>query len=414
MKEEVNKRNTLKLLLFDNGLLAFVQPKIYGRSETILNIPWTLSHKPSLWNDLKEGVYVLLEEGYWDNWYLVGVTDMKTEKEAKEFLEIYEEILRIQNLNNYEELAEVKKLNYDGRITLEEFRKHLKKNQEVLKECERLEKEEERKRIKALNENIEFVEEIYEDKEILKITIKALDGHTYKLELKNLRRGIAPKYFEEMVYRHRYALMSYPLEKIKEETLMKDFYSFIEMLIDDTDEPIVIQVDRRKPLTLSHKKVKTRNVEYTLYYINGVKIPRGSLLQILMDYFIFKKDLPKPKPKSRKKKDFLTSKERELIMNGISGTLSDLEGEIPINIGVEKEGQKWFLVIGEKKIYIKGGLATIESIKNVLEGKANRYNARHSTEELFYRLTRVIDEKTALEIISTAKEIGLMVKALTK
>jgi len=415
VKTEVNARNTLKLVLFDNGLLGFIPPKVIGRSEEILNIPWN-SNPPPLWDGLKEGTYALLDESYWGSWRLIAVTDITKKEEAIEFFNIYKKILEIQE-NEFRELERVKRLDYDGYLKMEEWRKHLKLQEETLKKCYELERLEEEKRKKGLK-NVEVVEEVQEDtRRVVKVKIKGLDGHTYRLEIINPSIKVLPKIFENLVYRHRYSLENYSLENIKKNTLFHDFFEKVETLLDHTSEPMLIQVDRRKAVNLMTKKVKTRTTKYDLYYLNGVKVSRDTLPKTLYEYFIEKKELSLPKPKRGKRKtreELLTAKERELIENGISGRLSDLEGEIPINFGIEKQGVKWYLTIGEKKIHIKGGLSTIESIKNVIEGKANRYSARYSPEELYYRLSKIVDEETALEIITTAKELGIMLRALTK
>jgi len=414
VKTEVNSRNTLKLVLFDNGLLGFIPPKVTGRSEEILNIPWN-SNPPPLWDGLKEGTYALLSEGYWSSWRLIAVTDITTKEEAEEFFNIYKKILEIQE-NDFRELERVKKLDYDGYLKMEEWRKHLRLQEETLKKCYELEKLEEEKRKKALK-NIEVVEEVMDTRKIVKVKVKALDGHTYRLEIINPNIKIPREGFESLVYRHRYSLETYSLEQIKKNSLWHDFFEKVNILLEHTSEPMQIQVDKRKAINLMTKKVKTRTTSYDLYYLNGVKISRDTLPKTLYEYFIEKKELSLPRPKRGKRKsreELLTAKERELIENGISGRLSDLEGEIPINFGIEKQGVKWYLTIGEKKIHIKGGLSTIESIKNVIEGKANRYNARYSPEELYYRLSKIVDEETALEIITTAKEIGILLRAITK
>jgi len=415
VKTEVNARNTLKLVLFDNGLLGFIPPKTIGRSEEILNIPWN-SNPPPLWDGLKEGTYALLDKNYWSSWRLIAVTDITKKEEAMEFFDIYKKILEIQE-NEFRELERVKKLNYEGYLTMGEWRNHLKLQEETLKKCYELEKLEEEKRKKGLK-NISIEEELQEDtRKVVKIKIKALDGHTYKLEIINPNIKVLRETFESLVYRHRYSLESYSLENIKQNTLFHDFFEKVDALLKHTNNPMLIQVDRRKAVTLMRKKVKTRTTSYYLYYVNGVKISSNTLPKTLYEYFIEKKELSLPKPKRGKRKtreELLTAKERELIENGISGRLSDLEGEIPINFGIEKEGTKWYLTIGGKKIHITGGLATIESIKNVVEGKANRYSARYSPEELYYRLSKIVDEETALEIITTAKELGIMLRALTK
>jgi len=418
LKTEVNERNTLKLVLFDNGVLGFIQPQLIGRSEEILNIPWNSNPEP-LWERIKEGVYALIDESYWGSWRLVAVTDITTKEEAKEFFRVYKRILQIQEENDFRELERVKRLDYDGYLTMEEWRKHLKLQEETLKKCLELERLEEIKRKKALK-NISIVEEFHEDtRKVVKVKIKGLDEHIYRLEIINPNIKIPREAFESLVYRHRYSLEAYSLENIKQNTLFHDFFEKVDALLDHTNDPMVIQVDRRKAVTLMRKKVKTRTTSYHLYYVNGVKISQDTLPKTLYQYFIEKKELNLPKPRrgggrSKSKEELLTARERELIENGISGKLSDLEGEIPINFGIEKEGTKWYLTIGEKKIHIKGGLATIESIKNVIEGKANRYSARYSPEELYYRLSKIVDEETALEIITTAKELGIMLRAITK
>ena len=414
VKTEVNSRNTLKLVLFDNGVLGLIPHKLIGKSIELLTIPWA-SNPPPLWDKLSEGTYALLRKDYWDRWSLVATTDITKREDAQEFFDTYQRILEIQK-EDFRELERVKNLSYDGHVRLEDLKRHLRKNEEELKKCYELERKEREKRREALK-NIEIVEEKRAGERVVKITVRALDEHTYKIEVTNPQREISKVTFEDLVYRHRYFLQSYPLKEIKKNSLWLDFFERVEALLGETSSPILVQVDEKERVSLEIRKVRTRTTSYYLYYLNGVKISRETLPKTLHEYFIKGKELSLPKPKKGKRKsrkDLLTAKERELIENGISGKFFDLEGEIPINFGIEKEGSKWYLTVGEERIHIKGGLATIESIKNVIEGKANRYNARYSPEELYHRLSKIVDEETALEIITTAKEIGIMLRAITK
>jgi len=414
VKTEVNSRNTLKLALFDNGVLGLIPHKLTGKCIELLTIPWA-SNPPPLWDKLSEGTYALLRKDYWDRWSLVATTDITKREDAQEFFNIYKRILEIQR-EDFRELDRVKNLSYDGHVRLEDLKRHLRKNEEELKRCYELEWKEREKKVKALK-NIEIIEEKKGREKVVKIGVKALDDHTYKLEVTNPQKEISKETFEDLVYRHRYFLQSYPLKEIKKNSLWLDFFERVEALLGETSSPILIQVDEKESVSLEVRKVRTRTTSYYLYYLNGVKISRDTLPKTLHEYFIKGKELSLPKPKKGKRKsrkDLLTAKERELIENGISGKLSDLEGEIPINFGIEKEGSKWYLTIGEERIHIKGGLATIESIKNVIEGKANRYNARYSPEELYHRLSKIVDEETALKIITSAKEIGIMLRAISK
>jgi hypothetical protein len=359
-----------------------------------------------VWDELQEGIYAVFAE-HWTNYELACLTDCKTEAEAKKWVKLYAECLRLKDkYANYEESRSIDNLNKNTiTITLADLEEHRKEIDKVIKQIEKLEADELVKKQEALQKKITIAGN--------KIIIQALDDHVYEIEANETWKR---EDFVDFVYRHRYNWKPHDQSDVKLNTL---FPSLIEKL-----RPWIslfkLSVDGKDPVKIETKIVKNRRGQPTaMTYLDDKRVAFEDMYQALWNYFIKGSPLVHPaeeKEEEKKDKEELLNikkqREQKLTAEGISGYITDLEGETPITLGFEKVKNNWYLVIGEKKILLKGGIETIHSLERVLKGTAQGYNARHSTEEFYNRLSRVLSPEEALEIITEAKQLGKLCKAI--
>jgi len=394
-----NKRGTLKLVLLDNGLLGIFNKEIRASSIPHINVPY--GKEASLFDYLEEGHYVLVVRDYWSS-HIAFVTDTTSKKEAKKF---YLELLKINNLRekyrHFRELSEVGSMKHTGKVCLKDLKEYRRKLEEIVRECKQKELEEKRKREKALRENVIISEDGR------RVKVKALDEHTYHFLFPE---RVKKKDFVSLVYKHRYFLNATTMTVLKERTLWEEVRDILTPKLDEGE--LGIAVDKKKMVKLRRKVFKTKNGEILAIYLNDTRVAKNEVWDILWNYFFQKSKLVTKKKNGKKRRKFLSPEEKRLLEEGINGYLSDLEGTVPINLGVEKKGTRWFLTIGGNRVYIRGGISTIKKIKNVIEGKSRSFDTDHSTEELYKRLCSVLPEKVALDLIVSAKEMGKLLKAI--
>lgn len=401
-----NDRGTLKLVVFKNGLICLINKNAMPADMKMVYTPYSYQSQ-EIFYEMKEGMYVTLSKEYWygDRLLIARLTGCMNREEIKKWIELYEECQKkINSHSGYEEITEYKTLNKEGMITIEDLEDFRDKLDSVIKQIEEAEKQEQIDRREALKNKI-----IVEDN---KITIKALDEHIYEIEAPSNYQWDKEQ-FIEYVYKHRYHWKDYNKRWVKESTF---FYQVIKQVINLRLEYFTISIDNKKKVKVAVKEISKQNGErMQIAYLNDKRINYEEMLDALFDYFVKRKNI---EGKEEDKEEIVTIREKReegLKTMGISGRLRDLEGETTITLGFEKEGVNWYLVLGEKKVLVKGGMEAIKSLKNVLDGSAVACSDRHSTLEFFRRLSRAVgSEEEALEILSRAKDMGIFLGALEK
>ena len=406
----MNKRGTLKLVIWRNGKFSCFNRDAKPTSMSMLSIPYDYN-ATEVWDDLKEGMYVAFAHGNWEHEVRLGkLTDCKSRTQAEKWMTLYTDCLKKKyDFSNYEEMQNCKSLKSEGMLTIKELEDHKLLMESTIAQIQKAENQEATDKDTALKTKIAISGS--------KICIKALDDHTYLI--------IAPSGHQwkkedwtEFIYRHRYSWKPHDQQYLKEQTLYDDV---MKKLVVTPLEWFKLSVDGKPTVKISIKKITNkRNQEVQLTYLNDRKVAYDDMYQAVYKYFMQGQNLDNPAEQpenldeAEKQKILEVRKLRDegIITSGITGYITDLEGETPITIGFEKIGVSWHLVIGEKKIQLKGGVETIKSLERVLKGTAQGYKARHSTAEFFERLCKVLNPEDAIEVIEAAKEFGKLTKAL--
>lgn len=398
-----NKRGTLHLAIWSNGRFSIFNKD--ARPSDLPRIVISYSCKGNtIWDDLKEGMYVAFSESYWDKELTLGtLTDCTTREEAEDWLSLYGDCLRkVFENDSFEEIRPVysiEKTGFTSRQTLKDWESRI---DSVIKKIQELELQEVANKDNALKTRISLSGST--------VAINAVDDHIYTIETQRLWTR---EEWVDFVYRHRYRWTQHEQEYVKERTL---FNEVVDKLVASNLEWFKLSVDGKPAVKITIKHVTNKkNQDVANYYLNDRRVAYSEIRQALYQYFILGQALnPREVDEAERQRVLEPRKNREeaIINSGITGYLSDLEGEIPITIGFEKAGASWYLVVGEKRLLFKGGVETIRSLERVLKGTAQDYHARHSTSELYERLAKVLSPEEALEVISTAKEMGKLLKAL--
>jgi len=400
----VNERDSLKLLILSNGYLGLLNKSATTSDPPYFSRPYNKQETP-IFEHIKEKEWLLFTKR-WGSLDLVALTGITKEKEIQEWISLYSEIDRIFRRNqNVQEIQKKSGKEYELIIGLKELKDFLKELRDTLEEVKRLEEEEKRKRKEALTKKMKIIKT--KERNILKL--EALDDHTYCIGFPSSYK-IDKEKFLPFVYRHRYQLGSYWLNAIKQSSFFEDIFSLL--LLEKEEGDYTLKVDNSNEVNISFKEVNSSAGTYLTLYINNKRIAMDEGKKALYDYFFSNKALDiKTKNKKRDTKKIKTKAEI-LIEKGLHGRLEDLEGEYPVDIGLEKKGSKWYLVLGDNKIYLKGGMSSIEYLARVLEGRSLTWNSRFSTTEFYRRLSQAIGEETALEVINLTKKMGKLLKAL--
>ena len=396
----VNTRDSLKLLIFSNGYLGLLNKTSTSSDPPYFSRPYNKQEIP-IFEHIKEKEWLLFCKR-WGSLDLIGLTGITKEEEIKDWISLYTEIDRIFRSNqNVQEIQKKSSKEYDLLIGIKELKDFLRELRDTLEEVKRLEEEEEKKRKEALTKKMKI--------EGNSLKLEALDGHTYYIGFPSSYK-IEKEKFLPFVYRHRYQLSSYVLSSIKQTTFFEDIFNIL--LLAEEEGDYTLKVDNSEKVNISFKLISTSTGTYTALYINNKRIATDTGKKALYDYFFSNKALDiKSKTKKKDIKKIKTKAEM-LIEKGLHGRLQDLEGEFPVDIGLEKEGSKWYLVLGDNRIYLKGGMNSIEYLARVLEGRSLTWNSRFSTTEFYRRLSQAIEEETALEVIKLAKKMGKLLKVL--
>jgi len=405
-----NRRGTLKLVIWKNGKFSIFNKDAKPESISIFSIPYDYRGN-HIWDYLKVGMYVAFSSVYWKQELRIGVlTDCTTKVEAEKWLSLFTDCLqKTTGFGAHEEMQSLRHVDSEGTLTTKDLEDHKLLLEQTITLIQQAEKKEIVDRDTALATKIIITGN--------KIGIQALDNRTYTIEVPN-GCELKKESWVTYVYRHRYRWTQFIQELSKKQTFLDEVTN---QLIASNFKWFKLSVDNKPKVKIAIKVVtNSRGSDMTLTYLNDRRVASEDLRRAIYEYFVQGLVLINPAGQSenlgeaekQKALDIRKQKDEAIVTSGITGYINDLEGESPISIGLEKVGINWQLVIGEKKILIKGGVETIKSLERVLKGTAQGYNARHSTEELFERLSKIIGEEQAIEIITEAKILGKLAKAL--
>jgi len=405
-----NHRGTLNLVIWRNGKFSIFNREAKPASMPKINVSYSYKGN-EIWDDLKEGMYVAFSHIYWNSENKIGaLTDCTTRAEAERWVALYSTCLKkIEDHNSFEEIRICSSLEGKGILTTQELIDWEAQIDKTIIEIQKLENQEVVDKANALKTRITISGAT--------MTIKGLDDHTYSIQVP---KGIpwSAEDWSNFVYRHRYFWKHFDQQAVKDQTL---FNEVIQKLVTTPLDWFKLSVDSKKAVKITIKNIKNKNgQDVTIAYLNDKRVAYDEMISAVHKYFMEGQTLQNPAEQpedldeAEKQKALEVRKQRDntIITSGITGYINDLEGETPITIGFEKIGVNWHLTIGEKKILLRGGIETIKSLERVLKGTAQGYQARHSTEELYQRLTKVLDSETAIEIITEAKTMGKLLKAL--
>ena len=403
----LNSRGTLKLVVFDNGYVAFINKNDEPSSIPYLYTKYT--DVQSLFEIVEEQKWAMIDHNAWGT-QIVCVTDVTSKEKAKEFLETYKELHDIARSNySIREVNRNDTLHHDGRVTLQDLKEHRDKLKNIIRTFKWLEATERQKRKEAIKKNLIL------SKDRKKLTVKGLDNHTYVIRLSE---EIEKEHFVPLVYLHRYQRNTNLLNHYKQNTLWEEVWDILsyKIISEMKQGELGISVDKKKEAVISWKELRTTKCIRTDYYLNGCRTGFRRIPILLKQYFFQGVPLKtKGKTKSGKKRKrrivFLSPEEKRLLEEGIKGSITDLEGTVPVYLGVEKEDSKWYLTLSGEKIYIKGGLGVIRKIKTIVSDYSI-YRGKYSAEALYTVLIEACGEEKALELITAIKEMGKLLNAI--
>ena len=408
-----NTRGTLKLVLMSNGKFLVFNKDARPTDIGLFNTPYDLKGGV-IWEQIREQMYLAFTEARWEHTFSVcTLTDCMDRKQVDQWLALYTECLKKrETFQSAVEMTSLPRIKCEGMITTANLQTELNTIDSTIALIQKLENEEATKKADALKNDITITLG-----KTSKIVIRGLDEHTYSVEAPPTKLWDAGE-FTDYVYRHRYAWRKFHQDNLKTTTL---FPALMQNLSSSREDWFSLSVDGKPPVKLAVKHVENKNgQEIQIAYLNDRRVAYEDMYQAVLRYFLRGENLkdlaeqPEDLDEAEKQKQLEVRKVRDdgLVSTGIQGYINDLEGETPITIGFEKVGVGWNLVIGEKRIKLKGGVETIKSLERVLKGTAQGYRSRHSTHELYQRLCKVLTPDEAIEIILEAKEMGKLLKAL--
>jgi len=405
-----NSRGSLKIVIFKNGTFCFFNSEVKSCSMPMINIPYDYKGTP-IFESIKEGMYVAFTQDGWQHKLKIGqLTDCKTRAEAEQWMALYTDCLKIKETHqNYEEMSDCRNMEAKGIISIADLIDWKANLKVKVKQIQQLENAEVTLKENAIQNRIQMKGQV--------LSIQAIDDHNYTLEIP-VGQQWKTEDWVNCVYRHRYNWKPHNQQDVKERSLFNDI---LQHMMSQRLEWFKIAVDGKPEVKLAVRTIQNKKGQtVTLTYLDDKRVAGDDVYSCLFKYFIQGEQLQNPAvlpedlDEAEKAKKLNIRKERDdnIVCSGITGYINDLEGETPITIGFEKIGVNWHLVIGEKKIQLKGGVETIKSLERVLKGTAQGYSARHSTQELYERLCKVLSPEEAIEIITQAKEMGKLLKAL--
>jgi hypothetical protein len=403
-----NHRNSIKILIFASGTIGLMNHQTIPEAADLVYFPRYDKVDHILYDSVYEGEYVIQKKDRnYPKWKLALLLDTKDSQDAIKWCKLYEEADKLHDDNrNYQEMNQLDHPRTVGIFTLKQVAEFHQKVVDKVAEIVQLEQQEATNKAQALMQIT-----VSNTQSASKALISALDGHIYTLTI-NEPMGWSLGDFINFVYVHRYN--SHWISGFKTETMWDKWWQFF---VTNSEKEITFGVDQVVPVKVKFSQIKDkRGVITRRFYLNGKIEASEDLHKVLKEYFYLGKPLiintPPTLAQQANTAQVRSVRDEELITEGIKGTIDDLEGECPVELAFEKEGSKWYLVIGQHKVWIQGGLGVIHSLKTVLAGTAGSYRCRHSTQEFYARLAKVLGEDKALEILATAKEMGKMLQAL--
>jgi len=408
-----NTRGTLKLVLMSNGKFLCFNKECRPIDIDLFNTSYDV-RTGVIWEQIKVGIYVVFNEDHYEQKYRVAtLTDCMDRVQAEHWLSLYTGCLKKrQGFQSTEEMRNLQHIKNEGMVATSILQTEFDDTNTVIALINKLENEETIKKADALKNDITITVG-----KTSKIVITGLDNHTYSVEAPPTKVWDTET-FTAFIYRHRYQWKKYDQDNVKSSTL---YPALMQILASTREDWFNLSVDNKPPVKIAIKHIQNkRGQETTIAYLNNKRVAYEDMYQAVFKYFLQGAKLedlteePEDLDEAEKQRHLQVKKMRDegIITSGIHGYITDLEGETPITIGFEKEGASWNLVIGEKRILLKGGVVTIKSLERVLKGTAQGYNSRHSTHELYQRLCKVLTSDEAIEIILEAKEMGKLLKAL--
>ena len=400
-----NSRETIKIVIA--GEFCLVANRLITASGiSHLSVKWyTGNESRPFFDELKEGTYIIIGN-YNDT--LLAITDCKDMVDAQKFKKACEDTDEVfRKATAYYEMSKINRHECAPIFTLQALEDYLK----LCKDTYAQALKDEQTDLDLKRNNIKTNVKVSNLPNGTQVTVKALDDHKYTIKVDGEERIFSPDDYTTEVWRSRYSRDDPDwLKSIKDGAgLLPDFLTLAQGYMKT--HAIWFSVDDKQPVKLEYRLMKTtpdRPVYNT--YLNDTRIRGETLFLLLKSYFLENKELELVEEKMGEEitsqKTRLTILEQRLVTEGIQGHLYDLEGHTPIAFGVEKKGKKWYLVVGGKKLHIEGGLTALKTLETVISGKALRYEQRNSTPELVKRLSAIVGEKKAIDLVREAKDFA--------
>jgi len=259
------------------------------------------------------------------------------------------------------------------------------------------------------------------------VKAKALDGKTYILKTTNLpdeEKALGYRdtsiykieFWLPFVYRAGRANFMNLTPAQRTEELVAIFLRTFHRL---PNQNLTLQINRRKVVITRKQSIKGAQ----RHHLDGCLIALDSCIPKLRAYFLQGEPITPPPPKggSLPRRRVLSKEAENLIEKGLNGTMRDLEGEFPfhLNLVYVERTRKWYLEIGGKKFYVKGGQVALKKIRSAIEGRAivdrRKYGwQKRGTTLIMDRITELVGRKNALWIVLHVKRMGAMMKAIGK
>jgi hypothetical protein len=402
-----NARETLKLCILSNGKFLLFNKKAKPQEFGYFSVPYDMK-SCDIWDTVKETMYILLEKNWNSKFMLAALSDSFTRDQAVKWVKLYQDFNRLRQENSeFREVDNIKRSEHTGTLTYGRLENELGIVKATLEEVKVLDAGEEVKKTKVLK-TVTITPR--------KLAFKGLDDHTYCIEVPTDKTWDMASW-TDLVYKHRYRWSTYEEENTKASTL---FGTVMDLIGNFPEEWTRLSIDGKPSVKIAFKHaLLKRGGQMLLSYIDDKRVANESMMTALRGYYyedktLITKELPADIDEAQRQslKRIKETRDELVVAQGIHGYLNDLEGECPIDIAFEKDGVKWNLTIGELKIHLKGGIETIKSIERVLKGTAQGHDARHSTNEMYERLSKVLTQEEAMEIIKTAKTMGKLVQNL--
>jgi len=277
LKLLTNTRETIKIPIFEDGSWM-----ILTKDSTVVDIHMldvSYSTKQRVFQDVKEGYYLITSKSYYSSDRLVCLTDCQKPEETQEWLMLYENIVALYEKYRYANEFQSRSI-------------------------------------------------LYQD---------ALDNHTYEVEISPPVK-LKKERFKNYIYLHRYQQSN--LKYLQKSTFWSSFWGFLSEL---TNKTLKVKVDNAQPVDiLFQEQVNKLGLRSITTYCNKKRVSRYDLNQSLFEYFYSKQPLVIKPPNflttvpEDHTKELRLKKERELLEKGLTGRLFDLEGEIPVKLLFKK------------------------------------------------------------------------------